>query len=68
MRGPGKHLRVKSQEEVARILADGMCAERIIIATHEEGWEIVRRRGASPDEFIRTKIEEFARGDSGLPR
>ena len=67
MRGPGKHLMVKSQEEVARILADGMCAGHVIIPTHQEGWEIVRRRGASPNDFIREKLEEFARGESGLP-
>jgi NAD(P)-dependent dehydrogenase (short-subunit alcohol dehydrogenase family) len=67
MRGPGKHLSVKSQEEVAKILADGMCAGRVIIPTHEDGWEIVKRRGASPNDFIREKIAEFARGDSGLP-
>jgi NAD(P)-dependent dehydrogenase (short-subunit alcohol dehydrogenase family) len=67
MRGPGKHLKVKSQEEVAKILADGMCAGRVIIPTHEEGWEIVKRRGASPNDFIHEKIAEFVRGESGLP-
>jgi NAD(P)-dependent dehydrogenase (short-subunit alcohol dehydrogenase family) len=67
MRGPGKHLMVKSQEEVAKILADGMCAGQVIIPTHEEGWEIVRRRGASPNDFIQEKIAEFVRGESGLP-
>ena len=67
MRGPGKHLMVKSQEEVAKILADGMCAGRVIIPTHEEGWEIVKRRGAAPNDFIREKMEEFARAESGLP-
>lgn len=67
MRGPGSHLAVKSQEEVATILADGMCAERVIIPTHEEGWEIVRRRGDSPEDFIREKIESFEAGGTGLP-
>jgi NAD(P)-dependent dehydrogenase (short-subunit alcohol dehydrogenase family) len=67
MRGPGSHLMVKSQEHAANVLAEGMCAGRIIIPTHEEGWEIVRRRGASPDNFIRQKMEEFTRGESGLP-
>ena len=42
---------VKSQEEVAKILADGMCAGRVIIPTHEEGWEIVKRRGAAPERL-----------------
>ena len=67
MRGPGKHLMVKSQEEVAKILADGMCTGRVIIPTHEEGWEIVKRHGAAPNDFIREKMEEFARAESGLP-
>jgi NAD(P)-dependent dehydrogenase (short-subunit alcohol dehydrogenase family) len=67
MRGPGRNLGVKSQQEVAKILADGMCAEKIIIPTHAEGWETIRQRAASPDNFIKTKIEEFAGGNSGLP-
>ena len=67
MRGPGNKLGVKSQEEVANILADGMCAERIIISTHDEGYETIQRRAASPDAFINQKIAEFAGGNSGLP-
>jgi NAD(P)-dependent dehydrogenase (short-subunit alcohol dehydrogenase family) len=67
MRGPGNHLAVKSQDHAATVLADGMCAGRMLIPTHEEGWEIIRRRGSSPDIFIQEKIEAFARGDSGLP-
>lgn len=68
MRGPGSNLDIKSQEEVAKILADGMCAERIIIPTHEEGGETIQQRAVSPDHFIQKKIEEFASGNSGLPR
>jgi NAD(P)-dependent dehydrogenase (short-subunit alcohol dehydrogenase family) len=67
MRGPGAHLGVRSQEHAAKVLADGMCAGRIIIPTHEEVWEILLQRAASPDKFVRDKIEEFARGQSGLP-
>ena len=67
MRGPGNHLAVKSQEHAAKVLADGMCAGRIIIPTHEEGLDIVQKYAESPDEFIRQKVEEFARGQSGLP-
>jgi len=67
MRGPGSHLEVRSQEHAAEVLADGMCAGRIIIPTHEAGWDIMQRHAASPDNFIREKIEEFARGVSGLP-
>jgi len=67
MRGPGKELIISSQEDVARNLADGMCAGRIVILTHDEGWETLRQHAASPDDFIRGKCEEFSRGDSGLP-
>jgi NAD(P)-dependent dehydrogenase (short-subunit alcohol dehydrogenase family) len=67
MRGPGSHLDVRSQEHAAKVLADGMCAGRIIIPTHEEGWAIIQQRAASPDNFIRAKIDEFARGVSGRP-
>jgi hypothetical protein len=67
MRGPGTHLDMRSQEHAAKVLADGMCAGRIIIPTHEAGWDIIQRHAASPDKFVREKIEEFARGVSGLP-
>ncbi len=67
MRGPGRFLEVKSQEEVAKILADGMCAGRVLIPTHEQGWDYIRQHGNAPDNFIHQKIGEFARGDSGRP-
>jgi NAD(P)-dependent dehydrogenase (short-subunit alcohol dehydrogenase family) len=67
MRGPGSLLDVRSQEHAATVLADGMCAGRIVIPTHEEAWEIIQRRAASPDSFVRGKIDEFAAGKSGLP-
>jgi NAD(P)-dependent dehydrogenase (short-subunit alcohol dehydrogenase family) len=68
MRAPGSHLVVKSQEETARILADGMRDGRIIIPTHDEVWETLRQRAASPDAFIRNKNAEFEAGDSGRPK
>jgi NAD(P)-dependent dehydrogenase (short-subunit alcohol dehydrogenase family) len=67
MRGPGSHLKVKSQREVATILCDGMRDGRILIATHPEGLQTVRERGESIDAFIERKIKEFERGDSGRP-
>ncbi len=67
LRGPGDTLDVRSQEHAATVLADGMCAGRIIIPTHEAGWDIIRRHTASPDDFVRSKIAEFAAGNSGLP-
>ena len=68
MRAPGSHLTVKSQEETACILADGMCEGRIIIPTHDQVWATLVERAASPDEFIRNKESEFAAGDSGRPK
>lgn len=67
MRGPGRFLAVKSQAEVAAILADGMCAGKVIIPTHEEGYAYLQQHAASPDNFIHQKIGEFACGDHGRP-
>lgn len=68
MRGPGSALDVRSQAHAAQALADGMCGGRIIIPTHEEGLETVQRHGDDPDAFVQYKIDEFAGGDTGLPR
>ena len=68
MRGPGSQLDIKTVENVATTLADGMRAGRIIIPTHEEVWETLREHWASPDAFIDRKIDEFSRGDDGRPR
>jgi NAD(P)-dependent dehydrogenase (short-subunit alcohol dehydrogenase family) len=68
MRAPGSHLVVKSQQETAQILADGMRDGRIIIPTHEEVWDTLKQRAASPDAFVRSKNEEFEAGDSGRPQ
>lgn len=67
MRAPGSHLLVKTQEDTARVLADGMEAGRILIPTHEELWPITERLGQGPDAFIRAKHAEFLSGDSGRP-
>jgi hypothetical protein len=67
MRAPGSHLVLKSQDEAARILADGMRDGRIIIPTDEKVWETLKRLAESPDAFIRNKNAEFESGDSGKP-
>lgn len=67
MRGPGSSLAIKTIEDVAVTLADGMRDGRVIIPTHEELWDTLARHGADPDGFIQTKIEEFSRGDFGRP-
>lgn len=68
MHGPGSELAIKSQAETARILAEGIAAGRIVILTHEEGWETIARHAAAPDEFLRARIAEFDAGDHGRPR
>ncbi len=68
MRGPGKHLWLKTAEETAIILADGMEAGRIIIPTHGEVRETLLEWAASPDDFIRKQIVAFAAGDIGQPQ
>jgi NAD(P)-dependent dehydrogenase (short-subunit alcohol dehydrogenase family) len=67
MRAPGSDMWVKSQQETARILSDGVEAGRIIIATHEELWPIYAQRAANPDAFIATKNAEYLAGDFGKP-
>ena len=67
MPGPGVQYKLKTAEEVAIILADGMRDGRIIIPTDEKVWEVMRRHVESPDQFIHEKIEDFARGDWGRP-
>jgi NAD(P)-dependent dehydrogenase (short-subunit alcohol dehydrogenase family) len=67
MRGPGAQYKVKTAEEAAVVLADGMRDGRIIIPTDEKVWEVLRRHAASPDAFIQETIDEAARGDLGRP-
>lgn len=67
MRMPGSHLVLKSQEETAHILANGMRDGRIIIPTDEKVWETLQRRATAPDAYIHAKHAEFEAGDSGKP-
>jgi hypothetical protein len=67
MRGPGAGLEIKTVEDVAQTLADGMEQGRILIPTDEAVWETLARRAADPDAFIRSQAEAFARGDFGRP-
>jgi len=66
-RMPGSHLTLKTAEETATILADGMRDGRIIIPTDELVWGTLRERAAGPDAFIAKKAHEFAAGNSGMP-
>jgi hypothetical protein len=67
MPGPGSQYALRTAEEAATILADGMRDGRIIIPTDEMVWNAMRHHVESPDEFIRQKIAELARGDWGIP-
>lgn len=68
MSAPGSHLILKSSEEVAVTLADGMRDGRIIIPTHEEVRATLAEYGPDPDAYIHKKIAEFAAGDGGMPQ
>lgn len=59
MRMPGPGLTVKSVEEAAVTLSEGMRDGAILIPTHEQAWTTIQEWAASPDEFIRKKIREF---------
>ncbi|WP_340588989.1 SDR family oxidoreductase [Erythrobacter alti] len=67
MRAPGSNLWVKSQQEAATLLSDGMEEGKIIIPTHEELWPTLVDYAAGPDDFIAGKHEEFLAGDTGKP-
>ena len=67
MRAPGSHLAVKTQQETAAILSDGMKQSKIIIPTHEDVWGDLKEAAQNPDEFIRKKHREFLEGDNGKP-
>jgi NAD(P)-dependent dehydrogenase (short-subunit alcohol dehydrogenase family) len=66
-RGPGSQYKVITAEQAAKVLADGMRDGRILIPTDEKVWDAVRQHAQSPDDFIREKIDAFARGDLGKP-
>ena len=67
MRAPGSHLFVMSQQETARVLSDGMEAGKILIPTHEEGWDSYREHAADPDAFVAKKNAQSLAGDAGKP-
>jgi NAD(P)-dependent dehydrogenase (short-subunit alcohol dehydrogenase family) len=68
MRGPGAQFKLITAEQAAATLADGMHDGRVVIPTHEEVSQVMQRHAASPDEFIQEKIDEFSRGELGLPQ
>jgi NAD(P)-dependent dehydrogenase (short-subunit alcohol dehydrogenase family) len=67
MRGPGSQLRLLSPEEAAERFVAGMAEGRILIASDDALWDILRDWAADPDAFIRARIKAFSRGEGGLP-
>jgi NAD(P)-dependent dehydrogenase (short-subunit alcohol dehydrogenase family) len=67
MRAPGSQMWVKSQQETACILSDGIEAGQILIPTHTELWDILKERANGPDAFIAKKHAEYLQGDFGKP-
>lgn len=68
MRGPGAELELMLPEDVALALSDGMRDGRVLIPSDPTAWDIVGRWAVSPDDFIRTKSQDAARGDWGRPQ
>ena len=66
-RGPGSQYKVITAAQAAVILADGMRDGRVLIPTDDAVWDDIRRHAASPDAYIQSKIDDFARGDFGKP-
>jgi len=67
MRGPGAELGLMLPEDVAVVLSDGMHDGEVMIPSDPTAWDIVGRWAASPDAFIRGKIDDFASGEAGRP-
>lgn len=67
VRGPGADLEIIDVQKAARILADGMSDEKIMIATDHQAWNILAEWAQSPDDFLRAKMDAFERGDFGRP-
>jgi NAD(P)-dependent dehydrogenase (short-subunit alcohol dehydrogenase family) len=67
MYGPGSELDLKLVDEVAHVLSDGMRDGKILIPTDAKASDIIKRWAASPDAFMRAKMQEFAAGEFGRP-
>jgi len=67
MRGPGSETSLLQPEDVATVLSDGMRDGRVLIPSDPVAFDIIARRAAGPDDFIRAKIAQFTGGDGGSP-
>lgn len=68
MVGPGGDYRLMTPQQSAEVFCDGMEAERVIILAQEHiSLGYLQQFATSPDQFIDERIEQYARGDDGLP-
>jgi hypothetical protein len=44
-----------------------MAGGQVLVPSDPAAWGILSRWAASPDEFVRDKIADFARGERGIP-
>lgn len=68
MYGPGSETALLTTEAVAKTLSDGMIARKIIIPSDDIAFDIIKRHADDPDAFVRAKLEQFARGEVGMPK
>ena len=69
MVGPGRDYSLMTPQRTAQVFCDGMEAEDVIILAQERiTLDYMRRRAASPDNFIYERIVQYACGDDGLPK
>jgi len=68
MRGPGSELRLMTTQEAAAKFVNGLEEGRILIASDDSLWDIVRRWADDPDAFVRDKITQFEAGEFGMPQ
>jgi NAD(P)-dependent dehydrogenase (short-subunit alcohol dehydrogenase family) len=67
--GPGSDYLLLTAPRSAKLFCDGMEAERVIILAQEGiSLSYMQRFAASPEAFIDERIDQFARGEHGLPK
>ena len=66
MQKPGAELEMMEPAVVASRLADAMCDGRILVASDDALWDIVRRWAADPDAFLRERIRNARERDADL--
>ncbi|API59930.1 hypothetical protein BSL82_11925 [Tardibacter chloracetimidivorans] len=67
IRGPGSEFKVMMPAEVGVVLADAMAAGQILVPSDDAVWKTLEQWAKSPDRFIKGKIDDFARGEAGMP-